>query len=621
VVEVDKGAGSAVKTSVEPEQPIKRVSGMIYRVVDVAASEQDSKIRVLVTTDGPAKYRMIKDSKNNTLKLDIVDAVSSVSFGSVNVNKGTVKKISITENKRSKEVAVNLSLSKDSPYTVTRDHNQIIVDVEKGEETEQAKSKSLNLRQKISINVQNAGLPGVLKMLASQSGFEFITSPSVANAQPVTLREDDQPLLVVLRDILVPQNMYYEVRGNMIKIGTPAEIKSEKAMHSKMTKHYSPRTMKDTDLIKILQKQVASNPTLDIIIDEDTSPGMNKILINGTTYDINTVMDMIADIDATDGSSQEYSSGIVTKIFKLKNIRLMTRSGDSLEDSSVAELKAMLTNTLAADEEANFNFDLRTSSIVVTASQTYMKRVEKIIEALDVRVPQVIIEAKLYEVNVNNIKDLGVAWDASSQNNEPYIKGEMIPLTLANPAGKLTLGTVLSGFKINAYLSALEQKNEAKLLSAPKIAVQSDREAVIETMRRTYYEVQNIVTNANSAPIITTEYKNLDLPISLRVVPKITNKNEIDMNVTVKVVKLVGTTSTSAGPPDTSEQEATTYVKAANNDTLVIGGLMSERIYDTIEKVPLLGDIPLLGELFKSTKKSTEKVELIVFLTPSIVED
>jgi len=129
------------------------------------------------------------------------------------------------------------------------------------------------------------------------------------------------------------------------------------------------------------------------------------------------------------------------------------------------------------------------------------------------------------------------------------------------------------------------------------------------------------VTNANSAPIITTEYKNLDLPISLRVVPKITNKNEIDMNVTVRVVKLVGTTSTSAGPPDTSEQEATTYVKAANNDTLVIGGLMSERIYDTIEKVPLLGDIPLLGELFKSTKKSTEKVELIVFLTPSIVED
>ncbi|PKL92313.1 MAG: hypothetical protein CVV21_03095 [Candidatus Goldiibacteriota bacterium HGW-Goldbacteria-1] len=620
VVEVDKGAVSSARTSAEPEQPVKRVSGMIYRVVDVAASEQDSKIRIIVTTDGPAKYRMMKDSKNNSLKLDVVDAVSSVASNSINVNKGTVNKISITENKKSREVAVSLSLSKDSPYTVTRDHNQIIVDVEKGAETVQAKSKNLNLRQKISINVQNASLPGVLRMLASQSGFEFTTSQSVALASPVTMKVDNQPLSVVLRDLLVPQNLYYEARGDMITIGSPAEIKSEKAMQPKMTKHYSPRTMKDADLVKILQKQVASNPTLDIIIDEDTSPGMNKILINGTRYDIDTVMDMIADIDATDGSSQEYSSGIVTKIFKLKNIRLMTRAGDTLESSSVAELKAMLTNTLAADEEANFNFDLRTSSIVVTASQTYMKRVEKIIEALDVRVPQVIIEAKLYEVNVNNIKDLGVAWDAASQNNEPYIKGEMIPLAI-NPAGKLTLGTVLSGFKINAYLSALEQKNEAKLLSAPKIAVQSDREAVIETMRRTYYEVQNIVTNANSAPIITTEYKNLDLPISLRVVPKITNKNEIDMNVTVRVVKLVGTTSTSAGPPDTSEQEATTYVKASNNDTLVIGGLMSERIYDTIEKVPLLGDIPLLGELFKSTKKSTEKVELIVFLTPSIVED
>ncbi|HPI04076.1 MAG TPA: secretin N-terminal domain-containing protein, partial [Candidatus Goldiibacteriota bacterium] len=391
-------------------------------------------------------------------------------------------------------------------------------------------------------------------------------------------------------------------------------------MLPKVTRHYSPRTMKDTDLLKILQKQVASNPMLDVIIDEDSSPGMNKILVNGTRYDIDTVMDMIAGIDVSDGNSEEYSSGIVTKIFKLKNIRLMTRAGDTLEGDTITELKNIITQTLESDDEASVNFDLRTSSIVVTASQTYMKRVEKIIESLDVRVPQVIIEAKLYEVNVNNIKDLGVAWDASSQNTEPYIKGEMIPLAV-NPAGKLTLGTILSGFKINAYLNALEQKNEAKLLSAPKIAVQSDREAVIETMRRTYYEVQNIVTNANSAPIITTEYKNLDLPISLRVVPKINNKNEIDMNVTVKVVKLVGTTSTSAGPPDTSEQEATTYVKASNNDTLVIGGLMSERIYDTVEKVPLLGDIPLLGELFKSTKKSAEKVELIVFLTPSIVED
>jgi type II secretory pathway component GspD/PulD (secretin) len=575
---------------------------------------------VIITTDGPAKYRMKKDSKNKSLRLDVVDAVSSVVSSSVAVNKGTVKSIGITENKKSKEVGINMNLSKDSPYTVVRDHNQIIVDVEKGEEEAQAKNKNLNLRQKLSINVQNASLPGVLRMLASQTGFEFITSQSVALAAPVTMKEDDQPLSVILRDLLVPQNLYYEVRGDMIKIGSPVEIKTEKAMLPKVTRHYSPRTMKDTDLLKILQKQVASNPMLDVIIDEDSSPGMNKILVNGTRYDIDTVMDMIAGIDVSDGNSEEYSSGIVTKIFKLKNIRLMTRAGDTLEGDTITELKNIITQTLESDDEASVNFDLRTSSIVVTASQTYMKRVEKIIESLDVRVPQVIIEAKLYEVNVNNIKDLGVAWDASSQNTEPYIKGEMIPLAV-NPAGKLTLGTILSGFKINAYLNALEQKNEAKLLSAPKIAVQSDREAVIETMRRTYYEVQNIVTNANSAPIITTEYKNLDLPISLRVVPKINNKNEIDMNVTVKVVKLVGTTSTSAGPPDTSEQEATTYVKASNNDTLVIGGLMSERIYDTVEKVPLLGDIPLLGELFKSTKKSAEKVELIVFLTPSIVED
>ncbi|MCX8093855.1 MAG: type II and III secretion system protein, partial [Candidatus Goldbacteria bacterium] len=80
-------------------------------------------------------------------------------------------------------------------------------------------------------------------------------------------------------------------------------------------------------------------------------------------------------------------------------------------------------------------------------------------------------------------------------------------------------------------------------------------------------------------------------------------------------------TNRTSGPPDITKQKADTYVKAKNNETIVIGGLLTDKITEVENKVPLLGDIPLLGNLFKATSKVNEKTELIVFLTPSIVED
>ncbi|MCE5299905.1 MAG: type II and III secretion system protein [Spirochaetia bacterium] len=177
-----------------------------------------------------------------------------------------------------------------------------------------------------------------------------------------------------------------------------------------------------------------------------------------------------------------------------------------------------------------------------------------------------------------------------------------------------------NGFKIDAQLDALETQSKASLLSSPKIAVGDNSKARIETTRTTYYMQTKIQEQANAAPVISTEYVAVTLPITLEVAAKITENNTIMMNVDLAVAKILSA-STGNAPPETTNQKATTIVTAMNNETVVIGGLISETVTMKENKVPLLGDLPLIGGLFKSTTDEKQKVELVVFLTPSILDE
>jgi type IV pilus assembly protein PilQ len=112
----------------------------------------------------------------------------------------------------------------------------------------------------------------------------------------------------------------------------------------------------------------------------------------------------------------------------------------------------------------------------------------------------------------------------------------------------------------------------------------------------------------------------VNLPIQLKVYCKVTKDGYINMSVDALVDRVEPTTRTQ-GPPDVNTQEASTYVKAKNDETIVMGGLINDDIVEQEQKVPLLGDLPLIGGLFSGTTKTTDKEELIIFITPSIVED
>ncbi len=621
-VEIDKTA--KIKNVQEAAVSEKKTAGIIYRVVDVASKQLENKTRVIITSDAPVKYRVKKDTGSKVIVVTVIDAVSTWVKNEIEAG-GNVRNVAVLENLASKTVDIKIQMEQDAPYSINRDQNQVIVDVDAVSVKKTAERK-LDLKQKISLNLQDASLNGVLRLLSAQTGFEFVSGQSVGSFT-TTIRVEDKPLDMVLRDMLSPNGLFYEVSGNMIRVGTRDELRNEKKFMPQQTKFYYPKSMSSAELNDLLMVQVSKDELLNVVTKVDSAGGEDRLMIVGTSGDISRVLSYINEIDKGGSTENEDSSdsenigrGIKTMVYKFKNIRLMQWVGSERELEMQATSAILDTLKGLLSEKGKLTTDNRTSSVIITDNVKNLKKIEKVLKKLDVKVPQVMIEAKLYEVNQVALKGLGVNWNAESKNQEPLIKAD-IPYISAQTSGTLNIGMIQNGIKINATLDMLERKNEARLLSSPKIAVLSDNMARIKTTRKTYYAQQTIITNPNSAPVVTTEYKEISLPIELVVFPKVVKGDEIDIHLTLAVNKILTSSSTASGPPDTSEQSAETFIKAANGETIVIGGLISERLSMSEDKVPILSDIPLVGELFKRKNESKDTVELVVFLTPSIIEE
>lgn len=607
IIDIPKTPGQKETAKEEPASPPVDTKGrMMYRVIDISSRDVTAKkSRVIITADGPAKYRVKKSADEKKIILTVVDAVSIVKSSNIAApsQDSPMTSVNVQESGSSKTVEVSISLKENSPYTVSRDQNQIVVDIDRVGALSK-KDKKLDLYQKVSVNIQTATLGSVLSLLAKQTGFEFNINQG-ASLLVVTIREENQPLEKVLSDLLTPNALFYEVDGNILKIGTVADLKAEKRMLPKITKFYYPKTMKSAQLLELLTVLIAQDPVIDIATKVDTAQGNDRLMLVGTAKDIIRAQEMIASIDGNGSfENTEFESGLKTRVFKLQY-------------TTPTNILTTVTALLSGD--GKINVDERSGSLIITDNISTLKKIEKVISKLDTKLSQVMIEARLYEVNVNAAKNLGIRWSADGQSTQPHILGEVT----ANPMvgiGTLTMGMIQSGFKINAIFDALESKSDATLLSSPKITVENNNTAQITTSRKTYYITTEIQQQTGAPPVVSEKFNEIDLPINLMVAPKITEDGTINMKVIVTVSKVLGT-SVSGGPPDTSQQSATTQVTARNNETIVIGGLITERVTTVEEKVPLLGDIPLLGNLFKGTKTSKDTVELVVFLTPSIVED
>jgi general secretion pathway protein D len=266
--------------------------------------------------------------------------------------------------------------------------------------------------------------------------------------------------------------------------------------------------------------------------------------------------------------------------------------------------------------------DPDTNSLLVRTSPANYPRVKSILDELDRPVGQVLIKVLIAEVTHDNNADYGVEF--SVLNTRPSGNGQTGRIGDFNvPVGPNATGLVVSILETNfqAAIRALEQQGKLEVLSRPYILASDNQLASITVGQEVpFITSTRILDDGNT--INTIQYD--DIGILLDVLPHINPDGLVIMDVAPEISTLTGTTvpiSNDVAAPVIAKRSASSRVAVKTGQTIVIGGLMEDRVTNTVNKVPLLGDIPWLGELFRRTQKNKSKTELLIFLTPHVASD
>jgi type II secretory pathway component GspD/PulD (secretin) len=315
--------------------------------------------------------------------------------------------------------------------------------------------------------------------------------------------------------------------------------------------------------------------------------------------------------------------------------------------TKIIQLKyASPTNLLAAvqttmiDRRSKVMGDVRTSQLVVLCTEKEMDAIDQLVTRLDTPTKQVLIEAKLLETSMNPSTIKGLDWSGTLQaqhltagnNLQKNSENQSVNDTLSQSLPRLLMDTA-KGFNpatafldmdgVSAVFSFINQNSEAKVLSEPRTVTLDNEPATLSVTRAT--PIINVTAGtANTTGGSQITYTNLG--VILNVTPRISANNQVNLRVIPEVsrvfgtvTKVVGGTTFQADAYDIRKIE--TRVMIPSGHTLVLGGLVLDDTRTGNTKVPVLGDIPLLGRAFRSDSKERQKNNLLVFITPTIVQD
>lgn len=270
--------------------------------------------------------------------------------------------------------------------------------------------------------------------------------------------------------------------------------------------------------------------------------------------------------------------------------------------------------------DAIITADLDTRRIIVITDEETNEHISAVIESLDRPQPQVLIKVVFVEVTYRNDSDIGIEGIGEFEASNSSARN--ILMSSFGPAGSLATGgtyTVETG-DFSATLRAIQEVGNTEVLSRPSILTRNNQEAVI-----TIGEEVPFITNSQTTDIgtvnNTVDYD--DVGIILRVTPFITDQGLVEMIVAPEISSVSERgvpISATVEAPIISKRSAETVVVTEHAQTIVIGGLMQNNKIETTRKVPLLGDIPLLGMAFKRKIKENQKTELLIFVTPYVVQ-
>ena len=456
-------------------------------------------------------------------------------------------------------------------------------------------------------------------------------------------------LISILRPIMSTQGhiAVYEPTNSLIIADRAGNVKKLTAIINELDK-----TPGET--YEIIKLSYSSSKEVSKIIDKifnENSGGMNpnqftsysidrinSILLVGDIPIVNRMKNLIQNLD----TEQTSSSTLKVKYLKYADAKSLEKILKNLsENLSGDKSKSKIMTSIEAHEGTN--------SLVISADPEVMMALEDVISNLDIKRAQILVEAIIVEISDTLAKELGVQILFSGEgSNTPIISqrfgnpnpdltaivgGEVYNTTSGSsslPAAAQSLLT-LDGFAAGvgkykkdkesfaAILNVLRKDTDSNVLSTPSILTMDNEESSIIVGQEIPITTGESLGADNSNPFRTVSRE--EVGVKLLVKPQINEGNSIRLDIEQEVSSVYGPLLIGASEIATNKREIKTVVMVEDTEIIVLGGLISDDVQESERKVPLLGDIPLLGRLFKSTTTSRSKKNLVVFLKPTIVRD
>ena len=386
------------------------------------------------------------------------------------------------------------------------------------------------------------------------------------------------------------------------------------------------------------------------LVTTDTVTGNVSISLTGVPWD--QALDMILKIKGLDkrqegnilliAPSEELSQRETQKLQsdqQVAQLAPLASASITVNYAKAAELSQILKAEEGAGgiltERGTVTVDSRTNTILVRDTQASIDEARRVIESLDIPVKQVLIESRMVTVRDNVDEQLGVRWGFSDRQDDNGVSGSLsgaetiaggnvpalgdrlnVNLPVASAAGSIgfQIASLADGTILDLELSALESENKGEIIASPRITVANQQEAYIEQGTEIPY------SQATSSGATSVEFKKAVL--SLKVTPHITPDNRIILDLIVTQDTRGETVQTATGDAVAIDtQEIKTQVLVENGETIVLGGIFQQVNSNDVSKVPLFGDLPVVGALFRNSSTVYQKRELLIFVTPKIVTE
>ncbi|BDA58795.1 type IV pilus secretin PilQ family protein [Shewanella xiamenensis] len=442
-------------------------------------------------------------------------------------------------------------------FNYKQEDNLFRLSINKVERTVATKDIKKYNGKTLSLNFQNISVRTVLQIIADYNNFNLVTSDTVEG--DITLRLDDVPWDQALDLILQTKGLDKRIEGNILMVAPSEEL-----------------AIRESQNLKSKQEV------------KELAPLYSEYL-------------QINYAKATD----------IAELLKGTDSSLLSPRG-----------------SVAVDE--------RTNTVLVKDTAEIIENIHRLVEVLDIPIRQVLIESRMVTVKDDVSEDLGIRWGVTDQQGDKGTSGSLegagdiangtipsldnrlnvnLPAAVTNPTSiafhvaKLADGTIL-----DLELSALEQENKGEIIASPRITTSNQKSAYIEQG----VEIPYVQSTSSGATSVT--FKKAVL--SLRVTPQITPDNRVILDLEITQDSQGKTVDTPTGPAVAIDtQRIGTQVLVDNGETIVLGGIYQQNLISRVSKVPILGDIPLVGFLFRNSTDKNERQELLIFVTPKIVNE